>query len=482
MLEIEESKEKSSSNIIYNVLLVNDETNEKSLIRKVCISSIHKTIKNKSYYLVYDSDLVPIRPVFGFINDKLKGYSEHSRIQALSALKLLYSYLDIFGLSIEELTEDEITKFKEFLKGMSPVGAMISFNLSTTRTANTINGYLSVYRKYIQYLGIKDSALLETSAVKEVQFISPETEMSTVAKKYKSNERSPRRDKVPAYISVRDFKKILNVIREDYSDREECIVRLMYEGGLRIGEVLGITSEDLKIEDVINERTGKKFKAGTVYIRNRFTDKKYQNAKNRVKVTNRRQYQTKAYKDDVQKAYVSTALIEKINDYVNDAHEDFYRVSEKSKKIFNNNYNKYTKTDIVDPSTYKDEHGYQYDENYYIFINSIGKPLNISTWNEIMREIFIKAGIHVDTDVRENNLNHRFRHGFAMYLVQYHNVNPAQLKKALRHASISSAMIYYNPTDDDIAELHKGFSDSLLDILPMILFERSSTNEYPNNW
>ena len=482
MLEIKESKEKSSSNIIYNLFLVNDETNEKSLIRKIHISSIHKTIKNKPYYLLYDSDLVPIRPAFGFINEKLRVHSEHSQIQAVSALKLLYSYLDIFGLSIEELTEDEITKFKEFLKGMSPVGAMISFNLSTTRTANTINGYLSIYRKYVEYLGIKDSALLETSKVTDVQFISPESEMCTTVKHYKSNEKTPKKDKVPAYISVNDFKKILNVIRQDYSDREECIVRLMYEGGLRIGEVLGLTSEDLKIEDVINERTGKKFKAGTIYIRNRFTDKKYQNAKRRIKVTNRRQYRTKLYKDDVQKAYVSTALIEKINDYVNDAHDDFYRVAEKSKKLFQNNYKKYTLTDIVEPSTYKDEYGYSYNENYYIFINSIGKPLNISTWNEIMREIFTKAGIHVDTDVRANNLNHRFRHGFAMYLVQYHNINPALLKKALRHANISTVMIYYNPTDEDIAELHKGFSDSLLNVLPALLFERSTIDESPTNW
>lgn len=472
MLQVKEWKDKSSSSTVYNLFLIDDETGEESLVRTVNVSSIHKVIKNKSYYLLYNSELVPISPAFQFINYSYEEQSEHSQILAVSALKLLYSYLEIFGLSIEELTKDELKKFKQFLRGMSPDGAIISFDLSTTRSAVTINGYLSVYRKYVTYLGITDSVLLDTKKVTEISFISPGSEMQTTVTQYTSNERVPEKGQVPAYISVRDFQKILKVIRDEYSDREECIVRLMFEGGLRIGEILGLTSEDVRNEHIINERTGAEFDAGVVYIRNRFTDKKYQHAKRRVIVTNRKQYTTNAYIKDWQKAYVSTALVDKIDDYINDTHDDFYRVAAKSKDKFNDNYKKYTITDIVNPRTYVDKQGIPYDDNYYIFINSIGKPLNISTWNDIMREIFIKAGIKVDTDVRKNNLNHRFRHGFAMYLVHYHNINPADLKKALRHRSLSSVMIYYNPTDDDIAEVQAGFTNSLLDVLPDILSDQ----------
>lgn len=469
MLLIKESTKNSSANNAYSVFLVNNETGESSLLKEICITSISKKIRNRDYYLLYDSELQPISPAFGFINEELLTKSVNTIIQTLSALKLLYSYLEMFDLQIDSLTKFDIRRFKEFLKGISPKGAMISFELSTNRTAETINLYLSIYRKYMQYLNIDDSPLFNVSPVNVSEITIAQSGATVTHKSYEENEPTRKKAKVPVYISVRDFNKIMDVVRRDYGIREECIVRLMFEGGLRIGEVLGLTAEDVKNEHLINERTGAEFDSGVIYIRNRFTDKKYQHAKRRIKVTNRRTYQTSAYKTDVQKAFVSTNLIDLIDEYINDSHDSYYKVADKSKSLFEKNYEKYTITDIVDPEKFIDNNGEPFKENYYIFINSLGKPLNISTWNKIIRDIFEKAGIVVDTYIKKNNLNHRFRHGFAMYLVQYHNIQPLQLEKALRHASLASAMIYYNPTDEDIAEIHNKFSETLVDLLPRLI-------------
>lgn len=451
----------------FGIFLIDDYTNEKSLIKEVNIFSASKSIKGVEHHILYTSYMTPIREAFTYLNYTLKGSSPNTIKQSITALRLLYSYLELFDLDIKSLTDEDIVKLKYFLRGISPKGAIISLDLSTTRNGTTINSYLSVYRKYAKSLNLKESSLIKLSDIKSTVMIEG-SEIGIQMNSYEHREKSYISDVIPAYISVKDFEKILELIRSDYSLREECIIRLMYEGGLRIGEVLGLTSEDVKIQTITDERANSSFKSGVLYLRNRITDKNYQLAKRRIVVKNKRTYSTKDYKGDVKKAYVSTNLIDLINDYVNEFHDNYNRKSEVSKKLFNKNYNKFTLTDIVDPDNYVDEENYKYDENYYIFINSIGKPISISTWNNILREIFIKVGIKIDKNKRENNLNHRFRHGFAMFLVKVKNIQALDLMRLMRHNSLASTVRYYKPTPDDIAILKEDFSKTLEELIPMI--------------
>lgn len=57
-----------------------------------------------------------------------------------------------------------------------------------------------------------------------------------------------------------------------------CIIRLMFECGLRIGETLGLTSDDL-----VMEQEGNIF-VSVAYITNRLSDNKDQQAKTCMKV------------------------------------------------------------------------------------------------------------------------------------------------------------------------------------------------------
>lgn len=69
-------------------------------------------------------------------------------------------------------------------------------------------------------------------------------------------------------LMLNHFLKSSNVFEKDYSLREECIVRLMFEAGLRIGECLGLTNEDIRQEEDENGEL-----KTVVYIRNRVSDK-----------------------------------------------------------------------------------------------------------------------------------------------------------------------------------------------------------------
>lgn len=456
----------------YNKFLIDDETGEKTLLKTINISSSIREHKKRDYIILYDSNMIPIEDAFEFLNYELLTFSDNTKQQATSALRLLYSYLELFNLNLENLTDSDVTNLKHFLRGMSPYGNFISIDLNTDRSNDTINIYLSNFRKYAEFLGLEDSVLHKVKPNPVTVFI-PKSEITVKYDKYAHNETSKKSKTVPKYISVPEYQRILNHIDANYTLREKCIVRLMFEGGLRIGEVLGLTAEDLKIDTFYDKRKDKYFKSGVVYFRNRITDATYQLAKRRMHVTSRRTYSTGAYKEDVKKAFISVDLVDMINDYINDAHDSFNRNTETSKKLFDKNYKKYTETDIVDPANNIDNDGYKIlEENYYIFINSIGKPINISTWNKIIRKILEECNIKIDKSKRCFNLNHRFRHGFAMFLVQYRNIGIEDLMKLMRHTSISSTERYYNPTDDDVAALKEDFSRTLEDLIPLVT-ERS---------
>ena len=93
--------------------------------------------------------------------------------------------------------------------------------------------------------------------------------------------------------------------------------------------------------------------------------------------------------------------------------------------------------------------------NYYVFLNTLGRPLSENMWNKNLRAIFRKAGLVVDEGVRKNNLNHRLRHGYAMYLSNVLHLPDFDVKTLMRHKNLSTTAIYHNPTPEDTERLQE---------------------------
>lgn len=408
-------------------------------------------IENKDrlkYFVLYDENMLPIRDVFRFLNYESSSKSISSREKSLYALRLLYMFGKIINKKISYLSKSDIGNLINFLRGYSLDGQLISFQLKTERNDETINGYFSVWRKYMEFLNLKNSLFIKKSEIQTyVLTLDNDNDMTVIP--YESRVKSPsKNEEVPMYISLEEFKNIISLVRKRYSKREECIIRLMYQCGLRIGEVLGLTADDLVTETVENQCVA------VGYLRNRLTDKKYQMAKTCMKVKSRKQYRLKEYiKYGFQKVIIPMDLYDLINEYIDEAH--VYARENKQ-----NNYYKYTIADRV-RKTEEFE-----DDNYYIFLNSLGKPLSAHLWNCTLREIYKKVNISVDEDVRENNLNHKLRHGYAMYNVIYLNVNILELKEKMRHRSLASVTHYYRPTLSDKIKLKEEFTKDLYSVIP----------------
>lgn len=274
--------------------------------------------KNKTpYYILYDENMTPIKDVFRFLNVKKLSQSENTREKGLYALKLLYSFCKIIDKSFSEFSFSDAHNFINFLRGISPRGTVISFQLLTIRNNETICGYLSVYRKFMEHLDIKHSVLLKKSDMEVYVYTTEEGDDKYVTPYAVTVESPSIVNEVPMYISVDEFNKILTIVRKDYTIREECIIRLMYQCGLRIGETLGLTADDVVIEKIRGEY------AGIAYLRNRVSDKKDQHAKTCLKVNDKRQYKTKDYKKKgkgFQTVIVPMDLFDLINNYIDTAH------------------------------------------------------------------------------------------------------------------------------------------------------------------
>ena len=488
MILIEEAN--TRKNVFYKYFIDN-ESDKKTLLKTVEFTCESAKEKKDEYYILYDSNMIPIKDFFSFINYQFLTDSPNTKFQAISALRLLYSFLELFDLDFKELTDDDINNLKYFLRGYSPKGSLITINLNTNRSNTTINTYLSMFRRYADFLNIKDSNLNKISPVSSKTYIAG-TDIEYTTKSYAHNEPVNEKKTVPRYISVAQYKKVLEIIDRDYTIREKCMVRLMFEAGLRIGEVLGLTSEDIQYKKFTNPDTEKVSETGVVYIRNRITDKKYQLAKGLTKPTTRRAYSVGAYKDETTRAYITLNLYDLIDEYIENFHNldnykkkdekdneavefncldsilnpeseyDIKKKNDRSLALFKKNYEKYTITDIVDKKANTDKHGFPIlKNNFYIFINSLGKPLSIDSWNKILREIFKKSGIKLDSEKKEHNLSHRFRHGYAMYLARVLHYPVEKIQKRLRHKSIKSTLVYFRPTEYDIAISQEEFSKSL---------------------
>ena len=87
-------------------------------------------------------------------------------------------------------------------------------------------------------------------------------------------------------------------------------------------------------------------------------------------------------------------------------------------------------------------------------------------WNKRLRRIMTDAGVHVDVGHRRTNLNHRFRHGYAMYIVYEAKrkgmpLDEFQIKTLMRHRTIDSTQAYQRPTEHDIWMLSEEISERL---------------------
>lgn len=410
------------------------------LVTTINFIRVNKEYNEFNYLFLIDTNGYVIDNVYDFLNIKYKYNSINSREQTLTFLKLLYSFKEILGKPFEMFDRKDIDLLSSFIQGESIEGNFISFKLVTKRAISTHNQYFNIMRNYFKYLDIKNKALFEKKTVatqKGGYGMMSHTKKTTITTFATNKSRHQSFTIfVPKFIKLSEFHEIIEFIdKQDKSKllkmRNRIIIELMYGCGLRIGEVLGITLEDLELHPD-NKDTY------IIYIRNRLSDKEYQKAKTCYRVKSKDDYTHPEYnKKDT--GYQMVLTNKKLKDSIDKYIKLSTNITKVSDTVLDNIMNFATADCVTE----------QRKENRYIFLNKNGTPLSTSGWNKELKFIFKKLNIACDSKKRKDNLSHRFRHGFAMFLMQ-EGYPIDEIQRRLRHSNISSTQIYTNPTKEDI--------------------------------
>ena len=409
------------------------------------------TSTGQSLHMLYDSNMTPIYDAIKFINfGGMANQSENYRLQTLSALKFFFSYLEIFGVDAKNMTKKNAVAFLAFLQGISQNGLLYKTNYTTQRSNQTVASYLKGLRKFLRFMEYDNHVLLKKNQ-QMTTVLMPDTLGAKTTETYDIQVQVQNSKYVPAYINVDEYKRVLEATAKTKTPkRDRIICRLMFEHGLRLGEVLGLTLEDIGYKQIQDDTLQYRLE-----LRNRLSDTAQQHAKGAMNVLSADDYKRPEYKRNgsgYQSIVLSDDLAMELFDYINEAHDS-------EKETYMKRHDEKAAADHVKKSIM------DIDGNFYVFLNTIGSPLSENLWNKNLRQIFVDAGLQVDTGKRKNNLSHRFRHGYAMYLTNVMHVDDFSVKTLMRHKNLSTTAMYHNPTPADIDELQQSLLGKLADLI-----------------
>lgn len=415
--------------------------------RKVSIPLYQVEKDGFTYFLLYNENMQVIQPSYEYLNFYLRERPLTTRSKAAFALRILYCFLSLSKYDIECINDVILKELLFFLRGINVNPK--EYEMKTQRSANTVNGYLSIYRTYFATNNIKCEALFKSHTVHSTTNMGNDFTSTVERKKYDNNVQVNKVESntVPKYISPENFRKVYKLALDNNDKTAQLIMHLMYGYGLRLGEVLGIT-----MEDITEIRDNNKL-VPVIILRNRLSDKRFQFAKNLQHVLSKNQYASSDYSNSKCKIIITYDLYETLLEYIEETHS--FAIEN-----YEDNYNK----GFADIVSIKNKP----DFNHYVFLNRYGRILSDQTWNNSLKKYFKDANIPLDLGLRENNLSHRFRHGFAMFHARFseHPVDVLTLQKLMRHKSISSTMVYYNPTIEDEFEIKTDFQNELYSMIP----------------
>ncbi len=457
MVKILDVKRFSNGNAYYYLYVDNNGVPLPGVQPQMVYLPLYSYVRNnKKIYILYDNDGKSIYEFYKYINWTHYNCSENLRKSTIYALRYLYICSCIYSTPIDsELTSEFLSTVSAFIKGLV-------YENGRLITKSTVDRRISSIERYLECIGIKVHRFSSSS------YLLPESRSK--------NSSSVSRFQRPPYISILEFNKLLEVMRNaprkffpdeclktlekmnakssdiskflkqdmsiktpEYDETAILIISLMFKYGLRIGEVLGLTKEDIK------KRAYNGSYRYTLYIRNRLSDdQESQSAKNKKHPGKIEDYGRIEFTGNsgTSKVRITKEMYDCLIKYYNEYTMILI-------KTFSDNK---LKADSIDGQV----------DNYYIFPNIHGDRMLQSNWNTILRKYFIKAGIPLDKGKKETNLNHKFRHSFAMMFVQVLNMtnrqnpnNPplgiAELAMALRHSTSSgfqSCRRYFTWTEE----------------------------------
>lgn len=387
-----------------------------------------KTVITDKKYLLYASDGTLIEDAYRYFNNRIYQLSDNYTRNCFYAVRYLYSFGEIIEKDIRDFEYKDFVALLNFLIGNDGMGSEYSFELLKNKATRSVKNQYAFLLDYYDGIGLRNSPI--HTRLNIIDYLPRSAKAAANVTREK-----------PPYVSYDEYLRLIEVIKNipdpELALRNKIIVRLMYIDAFRIGEVLGLTLEDVgpfqkENGDII----------GSIIIRNRLSDDpKSQSAKCVMKVRSEKDYVSSDYhtKDvGYQIGGCPRKTLDMIEEYIDTYHP-------MHKKNHRENYEK-AKADAVDGYKKKKK------QNYYIFLNKDGRPLKQSGMNKALRKLYEEAGIPVDYGTKRCNVAHRLRHGAVVRMIEM-GIPFNDIMKKTRHKNPESLMVYTERTSREVIEM-----------------------------
>lgn len=213
--------------------------------------------QRRDAYILLDDDYQPVREANRFARSLYaKNYSPNTIQTYLYALKSFYSFLAIKGWNpLVFLDDNRITllgmmlEFAIYLDDDTYGSKVKRMHAKPRVSEKTVNNYLSAVMSFYAFHAMDSGAFRlrysEEDQGKGFQYFL--SELTAVRKSFHKSAVARRAaPSDPEYVTREDFDR-LRAACGTY--RDKALIGVLFEGGLRISEALGLRLPDLKLED-----------------------------------------------------------------------------------------------------------------------------------------------------------------------------------------------------------------------------------------
>lgn len=365
-------------------------------------------------------------------------------------MKVFFIFLYVMHLKYTDIDNRAKKELIKFLKTFPDI------------SIKTIKIYLSTIRSFLTSLGIKDGAMFTKTKVRKDVQITNTFGISRSQGRYDPELPVSRAEDVlpPKHITPWEFARLVNYLIEKREIMYLVLVMLGYFNAARSGECLGITWEDVILDDEYPR----------ILLKNRINDRTDQRDKTRFTTYIREDYYSAGYISETEKT-------ESVYGYIPlDANKDllsvlkYYMAEEKQRILANPEKYALNVADTISP-TFVGPDGT--NRNYFLFSANNGESLNYGRLNYWIKK-FYKA---VDIPTK-NGVFHKLRHGCGM--LHSHYLVPATKREELmiimRHRTITASAVYTRLPEPELMQRRTELQKRILQEIPALNFNLDTLN------
>lgn len=203
-------------------------------------------------WLVLDDDYQPIEPISAYLRylNSLEKSPNTVRTYAYN-LKLYWEFLSHKQIDWQKVNLEQLADFIHWLRNPQPSGVMPIQPQVSKRTEKTINHALNTVSMFYEFhirLGDVQDVTTHTYQVQPGRKFKPFLHHISKGREVKTRLLRIKEPKTfPGCLTTEQIKQLLAGC---HRTRDKFLICLLYETGMRIGEVLGLRHEDIRSQGV----------------------------------------------------------------------------------------------------------------------------------------------------------------------------------------------------------------------------------------